>query len=244
MRRSILIFDLRGRNAHFRDISTNSSALTYPFPPRTTISGLLGCMLGREDHAELFSLEKSNIAVGILNNHRTIMFPVKYLKITKGKIQPYRSLNPVQIIRGEGVSDVKYRVYISHEDETLLDKIEHMVKNHEMYYPICFGKAGLSCVAEMVARAYNYFENDKGNTLFSTVIPTKMIEKIDFIKDMNEGRKYMKVKTQRVMDADRNLKEIEEYIAPANTKGIYLEDVTAPYTAVNINGQQTNIAWL
>ncbi len=37
---------MKGKRAHFRRFYTNSSALTYPVPPPTTLQGLLGAALG------------------------------------------------------------------------------------------------------------------------------------------------------------------------------------------------------
>lgn len=42
----VIIFDIMGRNAHFRKFYTNSSSLSYLVPPRTVIAGLIAGLLG------------------------------------------------------------------------------------------------------------------------------------------------------------------------------------------------------
>ena len=42
----ILIFDIKGPMAHFRKFYTNSSSLSYLFPPRTVVAGIIAGILG------------------------------------------------------------------------------------------------------------------------------------------------------------------------------------------------------
>lgn len=42
----VLVFTLRGKLAHFRQPDTTVTQATYPFPPRPTLHGLLGAILG------------------------------------------------------------------------------------------------------------------------------------------------------------------------------------------------------
>jgi len=52
----LLIFDWKGRMGHFRKLDTNSSSLTYSFPSRTTIAGMIAGVLGyeKDSYYELF----------------------------------------------------------------------------------------------------------------------------------------------------------------------------------------------
>ena len=63
----IFSFHLRGKMAHFRKYYSNSSALSYFIPPRTTVVGILAGLLGRErdTYYNEFSLKKCNIALAI-----------------------------------------------------------------------------------------------------------------------------------------------------------------------------------
>lgn len=244
MQQSLLVFDIKGRNAHFRDVSTNSSSLSYFAPPRTTVVGLLECLLGIEEPSGLFSPEICDIAVGVESPLRKIMIPMKYLKISEGTIKRERALVPFQVVRREDDGDVVYRIYLRHKDEKIIDEIESLVKNQEMNFPLYLGRAGFGCQTEYVGRTTDYCESMEGNVLFSTVIPKDIIGTIDFSKDAEERRRYVKEKKPRVLDKERNLLEIREYIVPTNPKGILLKSVASPYTAVKVGGRQFNIAWL
>ena len=66
----VLIFDLSGKMAHFRKYYTNSSSLTYYFPPRTVIIGLIAGLIGKErdSYYEIFSKDKAYVGISIKSN--------------------------------------------------------------------------------------------------------------------------------------------------------------------------------
>ena len=70
----LIIFRYSGKYAHFRRPYTNVSSLSYPFPPRPAIAGLLGAILGvRKDKvAEVFGDKKLKVAVSIEQQIKTV----------------------------------------------------------------------------------------------------------------------------------------------------------------------------
>jgi CRISPR-associated protein, Cas5h family len=78
----ILIFDLVGMFAHFRKFYTNSSSLSYAFPPRTVITGLLAGILGyeRDKYYEEFSSENCSVGLAIKNPIRKLVQTVNYIR--------------------------------------------------------------------------------------------------------------------------------------------------------------------
>lgn len=56
-------FQLKGRVGHFLRAEAGASALSYPFPPRTTIIGLIGAVLGLGKDEPQVKLEPACIAV-------------------------------------------------------------------------------------------------------------------------------------------------------------------------------------
>ena len=69
----LLVFEIEGVFAHFRKGYTTTSPLTYDFPPRTVLIGMLGAMLGFDEdtYVENFPLEKCRVGIRILNDTRT-----------------------------------------------------------------------------------------------------------------------------------------------------------------------------
>ena len=77
----LVIFDLTGAFAMFRKFYTNSSSLSYPFPPRTTIAGLIAGLLGyeRDSYSEDLGLMRCDIAVSVRVPVRRVMQTINYV---------------------------------------------------------------------------------------------------------------------------------------------------------------------
>ena len=56
-------FTIKGRAGHFLRAEAGVSALSYPFPPRTVILGILGAILGLEKDQPQVELEPASIAI-------------------------------------------------------------------------------------------------------------------------------------------------------------------------------------
>ena len=65
----LLVFDVWGDYGHFRKFYTTSSPLTFSIPPRTSLCGLLGSVvgLGKEEYLNHFSKKDAQIALRLLN---------------------------------------------------------------------------------------------------------------------------------------------------------------------------------
>jgi CRISPR-associated protein Cas5h len=64
----LLQFDIYGRLAHFRKFYSNVTSLSYYFPPRNTIIGMIGSILGmqRDSYYGILSDNKLGVAIRIL----------------------------------------------------------------------------------------------------------------------------------------------------------------------------------
>jgi CRISPR-associated protein Cas5h len=155
-RGEILIFDLVGKFAHFRKFYTNSSSLSYHFPPRTAIEGIISAMLGqeRDSYYDLFLPTKSKIAVSTRTQTRSIMQTVNYLSVKSlGDLSGRgpRTQVPIEIITSDSIyEDLRYRVYFYHEDVSLTKELEERIKQSTFHYPTSFGLANFLCSVDFV----------------------------------------------------------------------------------------------
>lgn len=142
----VLIFDLIGKMAHFRKYYTNSSSLSYYFPPRTTINGLIAGIIGlkRDTYYELFSKEKAFVGVAIKSKIRKIFQVVNYiwaesitqLNLSKGQ----HTQIPVEIVLPEDLNSlIRYRIFFFHTNNEVLNQVYEMVKNNRVVYPPYLG---------------------------------------------------------------------------------------------------------
>ncbi len=80
----VLVVKLEGDFAHFRIPETTRENLSYPFPPRTAVLGLLGAILGepRNQYWDVKNpLSSLNIAVEILNPIKRNSLKVNYIRV-------------------------------------------------------------------------------------------------------------------------------------------------------------------
>lgn len=176
----ILIFDIKGRFAHFRKFYTNSSSLSYSIPPRTALQGLVAAILGieRDEYYEEFSGDNFEAAVKKLNNTRRIMQTVNYMKATSANeiINPKEHTQiPFEIITGE--EGVKFRVYVYIKDDKLMKELIKRIKNKEYAYIPYLGVAPFNCSLEFVGLAEGLEAKNEDYVILSTPIPSEVIIK-------------------------------------------------------------------
>ena len=146
----VLMFDIWGDYAHFRQPYSTTSALTYAIPPRTAVLGIIGAIVGvssggfgKSEHMVFF--EKRNAEVGI-----TPLFPLEKTRLnmnysyTKADAKTKGALHiqvPVEMVRFP-----RYRIYFSSEDSDLMKTLQERLNNHESFYTPYLG------ISELIAQ--------------------------------------------------------------------------------------------
>jgi CRISPR-associated protein Cas5h len=148
----LLIFDVKGPMAHFRKYYTNSSSLSYLFPPRTVAVGLIAGLLGlpserytKEKEAtyyEKFDEKRCLVAVSLRSKVRRIMQTVNYIR-TKSLSEVDGSGGgtqiPLEILLPEKNSEIIYRIYFYHMDEGVYDKLKERLERQRFIFPPYMG---------------------------------------------------------------------------------------------------------
>lgn len=182
MANKVIIFDIASKLAHFRKINTNSSSLTYLVPPRTTLLGIIGAMLGRE--RDSYYSDKNfmslNVAVIPLSLNRTITQGVNYLFIESNKHLSNSNKHtqvPVEYL----VSDklVSYRVILS-GNELLIQEIKEKLISENYVYSLSLGPA--YCLADIEYKGeYECLKIDTSDFIdIRSVVDKSSVEKIEF----------------------------------------------------------------
>lgn len=157
----ILVFDIKGPMAHFRKYYTNSSSLSYLFPPRTVIVGLIAGLLGipsekytniMEDmYYEKFDDKKCYVAVSIRSKIRKIMQTVNYLATDNFPKTPYQlflkmimgkigiTQIPLELLTPETGNNIVYRVYFYHTDSNIYNDLKSRLKENHYEFPPYLG---------------------------------------------------------------------------------------------------------
>jgi len=172
----ILIFDLSGKMAHFRKYYTNSSSLTYYFPPRTVIIGLIAGLIGKErdSYYEIFSKDKAYVGISVKSNIKKIIQTVNYiwaeklsdLNLSKGQ----HTQIPLEIITPQNFDDsIKYRIYFYHKENEIYERIIDAVKNKKIVYPPYLGIAEFAANIEFLDIVKPEIKSDKKLTIDTVV---------------------------------------------------------------------------
>ncbi|WP_329955896.1 type I-B CRISPR-associated protein Cas5b [Calidifontibacillus erzurumensis] len=225
--KSILVFDVVGAMAHFRRFDTNSSSLTYSFPPRTVISGVIAGILGfkRDSYYDLFQPELADIGLSVCTPPRKIMQTINYMFV-KNKSDLNNSKGHTQIPVEFLLSDVdsngnypplRFRIFFRHEDEELMKEVKERVIKSEYIYPPYLGLsellAKLEWVEEVPASNIEKIETDDVE-MIHTVCNMNFIKErsIQFINNNSIPLVYRKEKMARSFNADRTIKETASYL--------------------------------
>ncbi len=166
----VIAFDIGGKMAHFRKYYANNTALSYTIPPRTTLMGLLGAMLGRERDSYYQDLASDRLRIGIriLSPLKKTFHRVNYLSLKSagdlmkdnlgdftgagGRIQ-----TPFEIVSGLDLTTdfVQYRIYLSAYTEggDIFEELEKILKTRQTVYNLTLGAANFSA---FISKIYEY----------------------------------------------------------------------------------------
>lgn len=228
--KSLLIFDLWGKMAHFRKYYTNSSSLSYSFPPPTTLTGMVAGILGyeRDSYYETFDMDKVKIAIKMNNKVRKIMQTVNYVRtksFSEFNGSAGHTQTPLELLLPSN-DRISYRVYLSHTDEDILNELKTRIEKKKYIYPPYMGASEFISYAEFVdfIPKDNIQINKSDDYVdLCTVVNMKYLRDrgLLFINNNGETLKYNKEKMVREFDSNRRPKEISSYITEQNGKNIY-----------------------
>lgn len=211
----VIVLDVWGDYAHFRKIYTTSSPLTYSFPPRTALSGLIGAIVGldKEDYFRHFLRKDAEIGCKILK-------PIKKVRIgenlinTKSAIQMHLIKNRNQI-RVEFVKDPCYRIYFTHTDEALYNNLKSLLANHQSVYTPCFGLSQLICNFRFVGE-FGLKSHGEDLQTIDSVVPGRCLISTEF----EMGKEYFSETLPNEMNESRVVTDYNEILFERNGKGI------------------------
>lgn len=208
----VLVFDLYGKFAHFRKFYTNSSSLSYSMPPRTTIEGIIGALLGyeRDSYYDILGTDKLNVGIKKMGKTRKIMQSLNYIKADNpGKLMfpKEHTQIPFEILVGD--NNVRYRIYLHHEYEEIYNQIKNRIVYNTPVFPLYFGCAPFSCYIQFIDEFEGEWTNSEEYEIIVTAIRYKEIDEIDI--ESIKGT-LIKEKMARDFDKDRIIKEIDSYV--------------------------------
>jgi CRISPR-associated protein Cas5h len=244
----VLIFDIKGPMAHFRKYYTNSSSLSYLFPPRTVVVGLIAALLGipSEKHAKIkediyyekFDEKKCLVTVSLKSKVRHLMQTVNYIRTKK-----YSEVNGsaggtqicLEILLPENGNEVTYRIYFYHTDREIYNKLKKRLEKQKFIFPPYLG------ITEFIA-SINYIDegkvlkNPNQEVKLDSVCKLKEVE-LDF---NGKNFQYITEKMPTGFSNNRIPKETCDYICEINcgTINIKLKNNISCYSVTYSEGDR------
>lgn len=218
----LLAFDIWGDYAYFRRGFTSTSTITFPFPSRTTISGLISGILGleKDSYHNIFNENHSKIGLRFLNPVKKININLNYINTKKGFLLSDIKLNPRVQVQAEFLKDVKYRIYVSLDDKSLMQKLYNNLNEHKSVFTPCLGIS--ECIADFTL-AYDEFFNlkmlNEDDVDINSVILKNMGDLI-----IEPGKKYGIVKSPGFMNSERVVSKFLEYYYEQNGNPIKIKN--------------------
>ena len=223
----LLIFDIKGPAAHFRKFYTNSSSLSYTFPPRTTVTGLIAGMLGKErdSYYKEFSSERCRVAISVRTPVRKIMQTVNYIR-TKSLGELNLSAGHPQVALAivlplQNSEKINYRIYFYHTGKTMYE-IKEILKSGKFVYPPYLG------ISEFLGEA-NFIDFIEGKQIsrfldsatpaeIATVVNVAQISKRGLVFEPDSGKilQYVKERMPLEFNLVRKLKKASSFIYEKN----------------------------
>lgn len=243
----IISFLYYGKYGHFRKPYSNVSSLSYPFPPRTAIAGLLGAILGvpKEEVATKFGGNNLNVAVAIDKGITTTTHVTNLRQDGSGEINylvkcPTKNWKPVNLkkvpernkatqIPMELLRNPSFILYINlkYDQEELISRI----RNKRYFYTPSLG------LSEFLARL-EYMSTglatplSPGDYEVSTVIPKDDCSlNFERIKP-NEGHQIQELKVPFSATPDRIFK-LKKYLFDVGPKPLPVQMLIPPYKFEN-----------
>ena len=211
MEEKFLVFDIWGDYAYFRRGYTTTSTISFPFPSRTTIAGIISAILGlkRDQYYEIFSKEHSKIGLRILNPIQRYKFNLNYINTKDQKVlltEVSEKGKRVQV-QAEFLKNPKFRIYLSLDDEDLMNQLLELLKNHKSIYTPYLGISECLANFELVGDDFLFAEKefDKNVDINSVILK----EYYNIL--IEENRKYGLVKSPGFFDSERIVTEYLEY---------------------------------
>lgn len=168
----VLVFDIRADQAMFRKPYTTTSMVSFPFPPPTVVSGLLGAIVGY-DHgssqgalrADYWKLFKGTRIALRLNN------PVSWYSTTVNLIKfktPNGDMSEHIQVKHQFLKRPSYRIYV--EGGEVHDQLKkHLEREEFIFTPflgVAYALADISYVGE-----FEEYQVDDGSIFLDSVLP-------------------------------------------------------------------------
>lgn len=196
----ILSFDFWGDFGMYRRPYTTTSPLTFPFPTRTAITGLIASILGmeRDSYYEEFGKESCKIGIQLLSPVKKMSMGLNLIDTKKGLYLWDITENPRTQILYEILKDVSSRIYLWLRNENLYSDLKRRLKAHTSVYTPYMGMGQFLANFKFVNEHTSISVKEGKNDSIITVAPES------YGIRPKAGHRIGRINMPMFMDKDRN----------------------------------------
>ena len=173
----VLRVKISSRLAHFRKVFSNSTSLSYYFPPRTTVVGILAAAMGleRDSYYESFSPDALEVGVEAVTPLRKLTFSETYLDTDDISVRKLRGLAKRVPVTREFVAPAEGE-FLSYYFYFYPSKEDYKKAFSTPAYPISLGPANmLSWVEEVSELECKEVDDFSGKTSVRGAVPAEFV---------------------------------------------------------------------
>lgn len=218
----VAVFDIWGDYGYFRRGYTTTSTISYPFPSRTTLAGIVSGILGydRDSYYDIFGPKNSAFALQILNPIKKLRMNLNLIDTKTGFILSDNKGQRTQL-PAEFLKDVKYRIYLWLDDDSIMDNLLMFLSDHKSIYTPYLGIS--ECLANIGLFKKDFIEPKEitvtENLIVNSIVPAEKAK----IR-IEPGKKYGAVKSPAFINSERIVEGFQEFYYEENGKDITIVD--------------------
>jgi CRISPR-associated protein Cas5h len=209
----VLVFDISGAYSHYKKPYATTSMVTYIIPPKTSLYGYVGAILGLEkldnEYLEAFSGKQCLMGLQILRPIELRRMGIN-LRAELGRRKAGATPKPTLV---ELVYKPKYRIYFHHTDKIFYNSFKNALINQHAIYTPSMGLANLISTFEYIGEVETQKIVSEEPIWVDSVIPKKQFINFD---NTQLAHKKLFITEQSLfpieMDRQRNITERDDIL--------------------------------
>lgn len=229
----LLVFDIWGDYAHYKKIYATTSAVSYIIPPKTSMYGYMGAILGLEkkDNEYLHSFKEGLCKIAIQIVSPIVMQRINTnLRAVLGRMKENGNRKPTMV---EYVYKPHYRIFLQHENNTIYENLKINLKAHKSFYTPTLGLANLISNFAFIGE-FDFETILDSNTVIQTVIPKTKFIRFDVAASFKNKNEIVELSQYAVeMDRERNVTKRDDILLDRKGHAIQAEVMESQRIIIN-----------
>ena len=209
-----IVYKIWGDYGHFRKFYTTSSPLTHAFPPKTSIWGMVGAIIGLEKQKYLEYFQSPEVKCGVRINSPIIKTRIAINLIdTKASKRYFSDTTQHTQISMELLKRPEYTIYFYHPNEAIYSALKRNLEKHKTHYTLCLG------LSEYIAQ-FHYLGESTMEHVLAANASVKIVDVLSTSKinqyEIENNYEYFKETTPASMDTMRRPTGYQEFLYERN----------------------------